>query len=195
MCLICLIWTEILELLREINGTSSLQTCLPTVSLHSMKIPERRKRPLLVFAASEHPWFKKDLNIPKTRAIRSTIWDDRFFWGSAQFTNDPDAEAPHKPVFKDKVTKRSNHRGDKELFFVLKESLEKRLLLYGALGMRFGPNFDLCFGRELQQRTDSNNPNRLWKLFRPTLRIPMEGMCKTAHAGNESVCFNILVQT
>lgn len=123
----------------------------------------------------DHDWFVDDLNIPKMRTIRSTLWDDCFFWGACKFTNDQDSETKHQPG-KKKQKHRSSHRGEEDLPRTLLWQLENQMHLHGAMGLRFGHDFNLTFGRYLRETRDPRRPNKLWKLFRPTLRIPSDGL-------------------
>ena len=127
-----------------------------------------------VHTANSHPWFRKDLNAPKTRALHSSLWDDDYFWESVRFVNDLDVEIQHRPEI-DKLNNKNNYQGQEDLFHMLSANLETLLILHGVLGMRFGPQFDLTFGSVLKETRDFHDENRLWRLFRPTLRIPSDG--------------------
>ena len=116
-----------------------------------------------------------DLNIPKMRTLESTVWDDSFFWGASRFSNDQDPETAHQPGKKHQ-RKHSRHGGEEDLGRSLLWQLNNQLMLHGAMGMRFGKDFTLTFGKHLRQKRDPKDPHKLWKLFRPTLRIPTDGL-------------------
>lgn len=131
----------------------------------------------VTYTADKHDWFIDDLNTPKTRTIRSTMWDDMFFWGGCRFSNDRDSEK-HQPT-KRKQTRKSNHRGEEDLPRILTWQLDNQMMLHGAMGMHFGEDLTLRFGKYLRDTRDPRNRNKLWKLFRPTLRIPQDGTLST----------------
>lgn len=133
-----------------------------------------QQTPVASCPADKHDWFMDDLNVPKMRALESSVFDDLFFWGASRFTNDQDQETAHQPG-KQRQQRHSRHRGEEDLPRTLLWQLNNQMMLHGAMGMRFGSDFCLTFGKHLRQKRDPRHPHKLWKLFRPTLRIPSDG--------------------
>ena len=127
-------------------------------------------------AASHSDLFARVMNTPKTRAVGSSILDDRFFWGAfSKFANDQDSELPHR-IVKFIFDHHSNHMGPESLGHMMVRWLESIVLMYLSFGMVFGPDLNWTIPDDLRNARDTMNGKKLWGLLRSTIFIPQDGM-------------------
>ena len=125
--------------------------------------------------ATKNTLFGDKLNTPKTRAIHSSIFDDRFFWGVfSKFANDQDSELPHR-IVKFIFDHHSNNRGFESLGHMMVRWLEAILFMHLSFGMRIGPELNQTISRDVREGRDRAHGHKLWSLLRSAIFVPRDG--------------------
>ena len=131
--------------------------------------------------ASQDPLLGASINTPKARAVRSSILDDRFFWGAfSKFANDQDSELPHR-IVKFIFDHHSNHMGIESVGHMMVRWLECILLMHLSFGMHFGPDLLDQIPEDLRNARDLTHGQKLWTLLRSTIFVPQDGVCPKAN--------------